>query len=258
MKKLTAVFFCFMATGFLVAGESSAQVPGQFVSSQLGAFIALIAITISIALAVPVFITKITVRDLVKKELEKEKKNNSRKFDADLFRTDAHLSRMIGFLLMDKQYYAWAIGWGFRALKRYKGISGDYQKIYREFHEMTLHNIIRRSIDNLQNDCSSEIAYGADEDVVFRTKIRAIKDFVDFEYEIYILDKEQIYSQEICKYFADDLKAIHRGMIDLWSELTDGKRDTIVEKILLQSSHKDKSNELDSFIQKEYIQETSK
>ena len=38
-------------------------------------------------------------------------------------RTDAHLSRMIAFFLMDKKFYYWAIGWAFRALKRYKNIA---------------------------------------------------------------------------------------------------------------------------------------
>lgn len=192
------------------------------VSEYYGVFISFLALAFAISIATPYFISKNQIKSVVRKYLETEYKEDVEKSVENFTRTDAHLSRMIAFLLMENHYYYWAIGWAFRALKRYKNLSGDYQKIYKELHEFLLRDVILQCLEtiteNPEGDKSKDI-FSTDsenkEKEANRIKIRAIKDYADFMYEICVLYKNQSYVRDMNKFFNDVLVAISSKMTDL-------------------------------------------
>lgn len=265
-NRVFAVGLCIIAFVFVAAlviyvltiiGVLNCDSVGCGSKLDVGIFISLLAFSTAISFAIPSFISKQQIKDIVKDYLVKDYKEDVETRADNLLRTDAHLSRMIGFLLLKNHYYYWSIGWGFRALKRYKNIPGDYQKIYREFHEMTLHNIILRSIQSRGDDCCADIIYDESNsnrknEEVQRIKIRAIKDFVDFEYEIYSLESKQNYAKELRSNFGKDLDLIHSGMVEIWKELTDKYEGSILDEVLKISAHKKDSENFKRFIDSQY------
>lgn len=192
------------------------------VSEYYGVFISFLALAFAISIATPYFISKNQIKSVVRKYLETEYKEDVEKSVENFNRTDAHLSRMIAFLLMKNHYYYWAIGWAFRALKRYKNLSGDYQKIYKEFHEFLLRDVILQCLEtiteNPEGDKSKDIFSTNSknkEKEANRIKIRAIKDYADFMYEKNVLYKNQSYIKNLNKFFNDELAAISSKMTDL-------------------------------------------
>lgn len=227
--------------------------------------LSVLSLTFVISIASPYFISKNQIRDEVKKYLEDEYKNYVEKEVENITRTDAHLSRMIAFFLMDKKFYYWAIGWAFRALKRYKNIVGEYNSIYKEFHEFLFRDVILKCLDELNcnpEDCSADIYYKRnDVDLrlnINRIKIRAIKDYVDFEYEI----KKKFVNQPYVKFMKDNFyssinqiedgmsRIIHFAYRDFQPEcfFTD-KTKAFKREILNISSYKNEHKNLEKFLQ---------
>lgn len=125
----------------------------------------------------------------------------------EIKKTDAHLSRMIAFDLVD-EYPIWSIGWAFRSLKRY--VKLDSKKValveYTDFVRFINEGIITKAKEKIINktenvnntyffdllkvmegesEKSSEPSYS-------RPSIRAVKDIVDFEYEITLNEKSNL------------------------------------------------------------------
>ena len=182
-----------------------------------------LALAFAIAIATPYFISKNQINATVRKYLENEYKEDVEKSVENFNRTDAHLSRMIGFLLMEHNYYYWAIGWAFRSLKRYKNLQGDYNKVYQDFHKFIFKDILSKCVDTLnQNptyDKSSEIFYNKNEEEkktdIIDLKIRAIKDYLDFEYEIQCLYKNNSFFKEIRNNLNKELDLIRKQIKNL-------------------------------------------
>lgn len=117
----------------------------------------------------------------------------------EIKKTDAHLSRMIAFDLVD-EYPIWSIGWAFRSLKRYAKL--DSKKValveYTDFVKFINEGIITKAkekiinkTENLNNiyffDLLNDMKIEAEKSLepsFSRPSIRAVKDIVDFEYEI--------------------------------------------------------------------------
>lgn len=204
---LMAIVFC----GLMIVSVVALFIPKFNIETKsildFNTLLSVLSLTFVISIASPYFISKNQIRDEVRKYLENEYKNYVEKEVEHITRTDAHLSRMIAFFLMDKKFYYWAIGWAFRALKRYKNIAGEYNNVYKEFHEFLFRDVILKSLDELKSnskDCSAAIFYKIKNDElelnINRIKIRAIKDYVDFEYEI----KKKFVNQPYVKFMKDN------------------------------------------------------
>lgn len=130
----------------------------------------------------------------------------------EIKKTDAHLSRMIAFDLVD-EYPIWSIGWAFRSLKRY--VKLDSKKValveYTDFVRFINEGIITKAkekiinkTENLNNIYFFDLLNGMKieaekslEPSFSRPSIRAVKDIVDFEYEITLNEKSNL--TEDCK-----------------------------------------------------------
>ncbi len=159
---LMAIVFC----GLMIVSVVALFIPKFNIETKsildFNTLLSVLSLTFVISIASPYFISKNQIRDEVRKYLENEYKNYVEKEVEHITRTDAHLSRMIAFFLMDKKFYYWAIGWAFRALKRYKNIAGEYNNVYKEFHEFLFRDVILKSLDELKSnskDCSAAIYY---------------------------------------------------------------------------------------------------
>lgn len=187
-------------------------------SEIISLLLSFLALAFAIAIATPYFISKNQINATVRKYLENEYKNDVEKSVENFNRTDAHLSRMIGFLLMGHNYYYWAIGWSFRSLKRYKNLQGDYNNVYKDFHKFIIRDILSKCVDTLNknptSDKSSDIFYTTIEEEqktsITDLKIRAIKDYLDFEFEIQCLYKCKSFSKEIRNTFNTELDDIRK------------------------------------------------
>lgn len=232
------------------------------ISEYYAVLISFLALAFCIAIATPYFISKKQINSVVRKYLETEYKEDVEESVERVNRTDAHLSRIIAFLLLDKHYYYWAIGWAFRSLKRYKNISFDYHTIYEEFYVFLLRDVVLQSLESLlanpSNDKSSE-AFNTDtatkEKEVNRIKIRAIKDYFDFMFEIEVANKKLSYVRNIKKYCNFELSIINERMKDLCSMInvsyTDTKK-TLLDDVIELSAYKNTKMENDyiDFIKK--------
>ena len=149
----------------------------------------------------------------------------------ELWRTDAHLSRMIAFFLTKNDanvYPIWAIGWCFRSLKRYSKLENLGVDEYQDF--LKLVRIILRKVtlefsqkapssfsDNIDDIFHKKffeyilekIENGSwdSENDEYRTLFRAIKDAIDFEFSL-------ILRLENCEVgtFIDNFKGICMGI----------------------------------------------
>lgn len=182
-------------------------------------FTALIALSLTISIAIPVFISRRQINDTINEYLDGEYRENIEYKVDEISTVDAHLARMVAFFLVEHKYYYWAIGWGFHALKSYQSLKDDHHQIYTEFHEMVICKIICESIRHKNEDITvSETSVFGNKDLQ-RIKLRAIKDFVDFEYQIYEKDKHSRCSAQIRNELTKDLSEIKAGMKEIFSDL---------------------------------------
>jgi len=96
------------------------------------------------SIIVPKFMLKLEVENAVKEELDDKinkrideifEKRIIEKMNAEILKTDAHLSRMIALFLTkdnDEKYEIWSIGWCFRSLKRYQKLENVSIDIYND------------------------------------------------------------------------------------------------------------------------------
>ena len=155
----------------------------------IGLLISFLGLAFAIAVASPYFISKNKMQSVLKDFLDKDYKPNILHRAEEVVKIDAHLSRMIAFTLMERNYHCWAIGWSFRSLKRYNELYSDhknYKDIYSEFNDFVFKQIISKALDNFNNpkgaaDSAEEMFKDSEE--AFRIKLRAVKDFIDFLYE---------------------------------------------------------------------------
>ena len=155
----------------------------------IGLLISFLGLAFAIAVASPYFISKNKMKSIIEKFLDKEYKPTILHRAEEVIKIDAHLSRMIAFTLMERNYHCWAIGWSFRSLKRYNELYSDYKNykdIYSEFNDLVFKQIIFKALDNFNNpkgavDSAEEMFKDTDEP--FNIKLRAVKDFIDFLYE---------------------------------------------------------------------------
>ncbi|MDE6067722.1 MAG: hypothetical protein K2F89_02045 [Treponemataceae bacterium] len=152
--------------------------------------LAFLTLSFGIAIATPYFITdnKIdsTIREFVKQEFEPDLLNRSE----EVTKLDAHLSRMVAFMLLEQGYYAWAIGWSFRALKRYTELHSEYTELYKEFHDFVFKRIICEALDAIVGG-KKDAAEKFGEEEAFKITLRAAKDYIDFRYEIQTYGSKQ-------------------------------------------------------------------
>lgn len=176
---------CLVASVVFVALCSCDKIKGatELKVLDVSVLLAFLTLAFGIAIATPYFITdnKIdsAVREFVKQEFEPDLLNRSE----EVTKLDAHLSRMVAFTLLEQGYYAWAIGWSFRALKRYTELHSEYTELYKEFHDFVFRRIIREALDAIvdgQEDKAKK--FGKEES--YKITLRAAKDYVDFRYEI--------------------------------------------------------------------------
>lgn len=160
------------------------------ISFGISLLIGLLGIAFSLVLATPHFIMdnkiEAVVREVVKQKFEPDLLNRSE----EVIKLDAHLSRMIAFTLLEQEYYAWAIGWSFRALKRYTELNSEYTELYREFHDFVFKQIISKALNAIasgEKDAAEE--FGKEEG--YKITLRAAKDYVDFRYEIQTYDSKE-------------------------------------------------------------------
>ncbi len=150
-----------------------------------------LGIAFTVVLATPYFITdnKIdsAVREFVKQEFEPDLINRSE----EITKLDAHLSRMGAFTLLGQGYYYWAVGWSFRALKRYAELHSEYTDLYKEFYSFVFSNIIKIALNNLESGNKDVAEENLGNKESHKIKIRAVKDYVDFRYEIYKYDSNE-------------------------------------------------------------------
>lgn len=179
------IFLCFR---FVFSVDENCKIVNlsQYEIIDIGLLISFLGLSFAIAIAAPYFISKNKMKSVVKNFLEKEYKPNILQKAEEVLKLDAHLSRMIAFDLMEKNYHYWAIGWAFRSLKRYNELYSDhknYKKIYSEFNNFVFNYIIFKALGKSSDikDTAEKTFEGTDE--AFRIKLRAFKDFIDFVYE---------------------------------------------------------------------------
>ena len=125
----------------------------------------------------------------------------------EITKTDAHLSRMVAFGLVEK-FPIWSVGWAFRSLKRYTKLNPKKIKLkeYSDFvnfiHTAILENAIKNFESKINDDFSTNTNYKQYLDALYkeaessheknpiRPAIRAIKDIADFEYSVCFVENE--------------------------------------------------------------------
>lgn len=218
----------------------------QYELIDIGLLITILALAfaIAIAIATPYFISKKAMKSVVKDFLDKDYKPNILHRAEEVIKIDAHLSRMIAFDLMEKNYHYWAIGWAFRSLIRYNELYSDYENyihIYSEFNNFVFNQIIFKALDNSTDikDTAETTFDGTDEALII--KLRAFKEFIGFlyneelhttvDYKILGELKEKMQKvflllfQEISKEDGISVKQIHKKLDDKVLKISRYKND---------------------------------
>ena len=198
----------------------------QYELIDIGLLITILAL--AFAIATPYFISKKTMKSVVKDFLDKDYKPNILHRAEEVIKIDAHLSRMIAFDLMEKNYHYWAIGWSFKSLKRYNELYSDYKNykhIYSEFNNFVFDQIVFKALDNsVDIEDTAEITFkGTDE--AFRIKLRAIKDLIDFLYEE--KNNETIESEKL----TDISEKMQKVFISLFFDVLEKNEDIPVKEL---------------------------
>ena len=182
---ISHIFLCFYSA-FFAKGCCEEIHINHYELIDIGLLISFLGLAFAIAIASPYFISKNKMKSVIKKFLDSDYKPSILHRAEEVVKIDAHLSRMIAFTLMERNYHCWAIGWSFRSLKRYNELYSDhknYKDIYSEFNGFVFKQIIFKALNNFNDsaDTAEEMFEGTDE--AFRIKLRAVKDFIDFLYE---------------------------------------------------------------------------
>ena len=185
---ISHIFLCFYSA-FFAKGCCEEIHINHYELIDIGLLISFLGLAFAIAIASPYFISKNKMKSVIEKFLDKEYKPTILHRAEEVIKIDAHLSRMIAFTLMERNYHCWAIGWSFRSLKRYNELYSDhknYKDIYSEFNDLVFNHIISKALDNFNNpkgtaDSAEKTFAGTNE--AFKIKLRAVKDFIDFLYE---------------------------------------------------------------------------
>jgi hypothetical protein len=191
----------------------------RFDTDVLAILVGTIALMLSASILIPRFMLKnevdacvnerkIEIHDYMEKKLDELNDSHKKLLEkyattTELYRLDAHLSRMIGYSLIN-QDPIWAIGWLFRTIKRYLRLPIDDFNMYRDFINFVNQEILRarraitdkiikeagerdKTID-VYSEIFSVIVYEKPpvEGDESRRVIRAIKDIVDFLYYLEI------------------------------------------------------------------------
>lgn len=209
--------------------------------------ISVISLVIAIAFGVPYFISERQIENKVKDYLANEYKDDLEISLEETARTDAHLSRMIAFLLMENGYYYWAIGWAYRALKRYSKIEKSYNKNYKDFHIFLIKDVILLSLKKIKQCLNngkslleiedSHAAYHTDYELVIRT----IKDYIDFYYEINEKDKKEkwvTYLKDNCEDEFKEIDSAMENVIKKYVEENKNQKKELINEIITISSYK--------------------
>lgn len=215
---LALLIFMLSALGILPPDGAGQKAAVQY--EEIGLFVALLALATSISLALPKFISKQQISTVVNDYMEHRYKADLAESIENVSCTDANLSRMIAFLLMEQKYYYWAIGWGFRALKNYKALTDDHQDLYQEFHELVLRDVVLPSVRHRAEDRGTQGGGSTlSQKELERIKIRAVKDYVDFAYEVEKKDRCEAFSKYLRNNLSNELKEIHGGMLAVCADL---------------------------------------
>ena len=168
------------------------------------------------------FIPKVLLKKEVEEGLEKYAKETAKKTvdehfqerikstQNELYRMDAHLSRMVAFQLHEN-YPVWSVGWAYRSLKRYKNLDSkktgfiEYRDFIRFLEEGVIMSSIKKFHDKVAEKFQSEHSYESYHRDMFplasaqhvleeeetkakernlRPALRAVKDISDFEYAV--------------------------------------------------------------------------
>ena len=218
--------------------------------AQTALFLAFLSLAFVIAFGTPYFVSRGKMQRIIDAYVKREYRLELSNLAEETAKLDSHLSRMTAFLLLEQNYCYWAIGWAFRALKRYGELSKTYAEIYDEFNKLIINQIILKALQKANEDVSERRF--SDPRESFRIKLRAVKDYVDFLYEI----NESQENKEMGKMFRHEYKEqigdINKGMEPLIVALyfdgnvTDFQRD-FDEKIFELSRFKDEMEDLKRF-----------
>ena len=241
------ILFCLMLIKGAVA-DGRSGIP--MFEAQAALFLAFLALAFAIAVGTPYFISRGEMQRVIDDYVKKEYRLELSNLNEEVSKLDSHLSRMTAFFLLEQNYCYWAIGWAFRALKRYGELSKIYADIYREFNTFIIEEIIIKALQKAKEDEAERRFSKLLEP--FRIKLRAVKDYVDFLYEI----NESQDKKEMGKIFrhthGDDINNINEGMkpiiVALYfdGEVKDFQRD-FDEEIFKISRFKDEMPELKRF-----------
>jgi len=133
------IVFCIMLIKGAVA-DGRSGIP--MFEAQAALFLAFLALAFAIAVGTPYFISRGKIKRIIDKYVKHEYKLELSNLAEETAKLDSHLSRMTAFFLLEQNYCYWAIGWAFRALKRYGELSKSYADIYREFNTFIIKEII--------------------------------------------------------------------------------------------------------------------
>ena len=189
LTALTFFTMCILFCIVLIKGASTGGWEGiPMFEAQAALFLAFLALAFAIAVGTPYFISRGKIKRIIDKYVKHEYKLELSNLAEETAKLDSHLSRMTAFFLLEQNYCYWAIGWAFRALKRYGELSKIYADIYREFNTFIIKEIIIKALQ------------------------KAKEDEVDFLYEI----NESQDNKEMGKIFrhthGDDINNINEGM----------------------------------------------
>ncbi|MGP1531372.1 MAG: hypothetical protein ACTTI5_04160 [Treponema sp.] len=211
LTALTFFTMCILFCIVLIKGASTGGWEGiPMIEAQTALFLAFLALAFGIAVGTPYFISRGKIKRIIDKYVKHEYKLELSNLAEETAKLDSHLSRMTAFFLLEQNYCYWAIGWAFRALKRYGELSKIYADIYREFNTFIIEEIIIKALQKAKED-EAERRFSKPLEP-FRIKLRAVKDYVDFLYEI----NESQDNKEMGKIFrhthGDDINNINEGM----------------------------------------------
>ena len=149
-------------------------------------------------------------KEIAKKTVDEHFQERIKSTQNELYRMDAHLSRMVAFQLHEN-YPVWSVGWAYRSLKRYKNLDSkktgfiEYRDFIRFLEEGVIASSIKKFHDKVAEKFQSEHLYESYHREMFplasaqhileeeetkakeenlRPALRAVKDISDFEYAV--------------------------------------------------------------------------
>lgn len=190
--------------------------------------LALITLCVTLAVVIPYVIGKAITQDEIRNEVQKHNKQFDKRIDEAVKKlewSEAHTSRMIAYLLLNKQksHPDWAIGWASKSLIRY--LKQEKPEPWTTDFCAECVNFIIDGLNMLNDNDNIDI----DE----KHKIRAIKDAYD---AWCLISKSKILKLEI-----DVIKSIKAGIASMYKSLIDENKYThndIIREIAKASKFK--------------------